>query len=164
MSSARFARTRQAAQEISQGDWAQLGSLMDASHESLRQDFEVSCDELDELVEIARGIGQAGGVIGSRIMTGGGFGGCTVTLVETDHLTSIASKIDDIYFARVGIKPHLFASRPRLGPHCSDPEKAKRSKDQRPLPHFLMTFFQSFTTALLASEQLGRRRQAPPPT
>lgn len=109
-----IARTRQAAQEISQGDWAQLGSLMDASHESLRQDFEVSCDELDELVEIARGIGQAGGVIGSR-MTGGGFGGCTVTLVETDHLTSIASKIDDIYFARVGIKPHLFASRPAAG-------------------------------------------------
>ena len=55
---------------------------MYASHDSLRDDYEVSCRELDLLVDLARKIGPAGGVIGSR-MTGGGFGGCTVSLVET---------------------------------------------------------------------------------
>ena len=53
------------------------------SHRSLRDDFEVSSAELDTLVEVAREIGEAGGVLGAR-MTGGGFGGCTVTLVRTE--------------------------------------------------------------------------------
>jgi galactokinase len=109
-----MARTRQAAEAIVKGDWARLGSLMDASHQSLHQDFEVSCDELNALVEIARGIGRNGGVIGSR-MTGGGFGGCTVTLAQTDQLPSIAGQIHDLYSARVGITPHLFATRPAIG-------------------------------------------------
>jgi galactokinase len=109
-----IARTQQAAKAIVQSDWSRLGALMDASHESLRRDFEVSCDELNALVEIAREIGSAGGVIGSR-MTGGGFGGCTVTLVETDRLPAIAQQVHEHYRARVGITPHLFATRPAMG-------------------------------------------------
>jgi galactokinase len=109
-----IARTRQAAEAIAEGDWTTLGSLMDASHQSLNHDFEVSCDELNALVEIAQGIGPEGGVFGSR-MTGGGFGGCTVTLAKTDQLPSITRTIHDLYAARVGITPHLFATRPAMG-------------------------------------------------
>ncbi|UJR21662.1 hypothetical protein I4U23_024739 [Adineta vaga] len=65
------------AKALSKNDYKEFGRLMYESHESLRDDFEVSCQELDELVELARSVD---GVYGSR-MTGGGFGGCTVTLV-----------------------------------------------------------------------------------
>ena len=66
---------------LPRGDWARVGELMYASHASLRDDYEVSCEELDLLVELARKHGDSGAVIGSR-MTGGGFGGCTVSLVQ----------------------------------------------------------------------------------
>jgi len=72
------ARVLDAAAALRRADAAALGALMNASHESLRDDYEVSCAELDAMVAIARG---AGGVYGAR-MTGGGFGGCTVNLVE----------------------------------------------------------------------------------
>ena len=62
---------------LSQRDFAAVGALMFESHRSLRDDFEVSSPELDVLVDIARELGDAGGVLGAR-MTGGGFGGCTV--------------------------------------------------------------------------------------
>ncbi|MEX0643229.1 MAG: galactokinase, partial [Pirellulales bacterium] len=77
-----IARTTEATSAIKAGDWPLVGRLMFASHDSLRDDYEVSCHELDLLVEFARGIGSDGGMIGSR-MTGGGFGGCTVSLVRT---------------------------------------------------------------------------------
>jgi hypothetical protein len=63
-------RTVEAARLIRQGRWAVVGELMYASHASLRDDFEVSCPELDALVEIAHTLGEAGGVYGGRI-TGG---------------------------------------------------------------------------------------------
>ncbi len=87
-----------------------------ASHESLREDYEVSCDELDFLVEIAGKIGLQGGMFGSR-MTGGGFGGCTVSLVKTHSVASITETIRSRYQERTGIEPHLFASRPARGAH-----------------------------------------------
>ncbi len=96
------------------GDWATVGEQMYASHESLRDDYEVSCKEIDELVEIARSIGPDGGVIGSRI-TGGGFGGCTVTLVRTDKADEIAKKIAQEYKARVGEDATIFVTRPAQG-------------------------------------------------
>uniref|UniRef100_G3U528 Galactokinase n=1 Tax=Loxodonta africana TaxID=9785 RepID=G3U528_LOXAF len=71
-------RTAQAADALSRGDYRAFGRLMVESHQSLRDDFEVSCPELDQLVEAALSVP---GVYGSR-MTGGGFGGCTVTLLE----------------------------------------------------------------------------------
>ncbi len=73
-------RTVKAADAFSAGRWGEVGQLMYASHDSLRDDYEVSCPELDLLVVLAKELGPDGGVIGSR-MTGGGFGGCTVSLV-----------------------------------------------------------------------------------
>ena len=87
---------------------------MYASHDSLRDDYEVSCKELDILVEIAREIGSAGGVIGSR-MTGGGFGGCTVSLVRTKSVEAIAAKLHESYKKKSGIEPTIFLSRPAAG-------------------------------------------------
>lgn len=80
------------------GDAARLGALMRASHESLRDDYEVSCAEIDTLVELAHG---AAGVHGSRI-TGGGFGGATVTLLETDAVDAFREAVAAGYRAAHG--------------------------------------------------------------
>jgi galactokinase len=107
-------RTLQAAQAIRASDWSRVGQLMYASHASLRDDYEVSCAELDDVVEIARNIGPAGGVYGCR-MTGGGFGGCTVALVKLDSLDAIVRKISDDYQRKAGIAATIFESRPAAG-------------------------------------------------
>ncbi|MCU0770831.1 MAG: galactokinase [Verrucomicrobia bacterium] len=107
-------RTTQAAAAIRKGDWKQVGSLMYASHESLRDDYEVSCAELDVVVNLARQIGVAGGVFGCR-MTGGGFGGCTVALIKASATDSISKKLVDGYKREVGIEPTVFVSRPAAG-------------------------------------------------
>ncbi len=107
-------RTVEAAAAIERGDWVRVGALMYASHNSLRDDYEVSCPELDLLVEIAASIGSEGGVIGSR-MTGGGFGGCTVTLVETDKVDAVQESLCRQYQEKTGIVPTAFASRPAQG-------------------------------------------------
>jgi galactokinase len=107
-------RTVLAAQAIRRGDWPAAGFHMYASHASLRDDYEVSCKELDVMVEIARKIGPGGGVIGSR-MTGGGFGGCTVSLVYAKDVANIAETITAEYQQRTGIQPTLFLSRPAAG-------------------------------------------------
>jgi galactokinase len=87
---------------------------MYASHSSLRDDYEVSCAELDAVVEIAQAIGPKGGVFGCR-MTGGGFGGCTVALVQADKMAAISDRIASEYETRTKIKPTLFVSRPAAG-------------------------------------------------
>jgi galactokinase len=74
----------------------------------------VSCKELDVVVDIARGIGLKGGVIGCR-MTGGGFGGCTVALVKTDAVDAISQKLAAEYTKQTGIRPTMFVSRPGQG-------------------------------------------------
>jgi galactokinase len=89
---------------------------MYASHDSLREDFEVSCPELDVLVEAARELGPAGGVVGAR-MTGGGFGGCIVALVRAGREREIADRISQTYHTRTGIKATAFVTRPALGAH-----------------------------------------------
>ena len=104
-------RTAAAAKALSTNDFEALGPLMAASHNSLRDDFEVSCKELDTMVDIARGIGREGGVIGSR-MTGGGFGGSTVTLCESDKAAVIAEALASEYKKATGIEAQIFASRP----------------------------------------------------
>ena len=109
-------RTQKAAELIPQGEWEELGKLMYASHNSLRDDFEVSCKELDILVELAEAIGLEGGVYGSR-MTGGGFGGCTVTLVRSDVAEEVAKKICEEYQAKTSIEPRWFTTRPARGAH-----------------------------------------------
>jgi galactokinase len=107
-------RTPRAAQAIRVSDWTRAGQLMYASHDSLRDDYEVSCAELDAVVEIARGIGPKGGVFGCR-MTGGGFGGCTVALVKTDAVDAITKKIGGDYKRKTGIAATIFESRPAAG-------------------------------------------------
>ncbi len=111
-----IARTTAAADALKAGNWPRVGELMYASHDSLRDDFEVSCPEIDVLVELARGIGPAGGVIGSRI-TGGGFGGCTVTLVATDKVDEVVGKIVAGYKEKLGIDATPLTSRPSQGAH-----------------------------------------------
>ena len=109
-------RVQQMAEALHAGDWKQAGALMYASHDSLRDDYEVSCDELNHLVESARQLGTAGGVIGSRL-TGAGFGGCTVTLVQTEAVDKIAAHLASSYQKATGIAPTLFTTRPAPGAH-----------------------------------------------
>lgn len=109
-----IARTRQAVTALKEGDLTTLGALMADSHRSLRDDFEVSCPELDLLVDIAAQIGPDGGVHGAR-MTGGGFGGSTVTLCSTARAEEIASRLDHDYRAGTDLTPQIFASRPAQG-------------------------------------------------
>lgn len=109
-------RTKAAARALERNDFDALGPLMAASHDSLRDDFEVSCKELDIMVEIARRIGRNGGVIGAR-MTGGGFGGSTVTLCQSSKAGKIAETMAAQYQKATGIQPQIFASRPSKGAH-----------------------------------------------
>jgi len=109
-----IARTVAAARALEAGDVEALGPFMAASHDSLRDDFEVSCPELDTMVEIARSIGRSGGVIGAR-MTGGGFGGSTVTLCDSGRAEAIAARLHADYLAATDITPEIFASRPSAG-------------------------------------------------
>jgi len=111
-----IARTIAAAAALARNDFETLGPLMAASHDSLRDDFEVSCHELDVMVGAARRIGRNGGVIGAR-MTGGGFGGSTVTLCESKKAGEIAAAMAGDYQHATGITPEIFASRPTLGAH-----------------------------------------------
>ncbi len=111
-----ISRTIDAAAALAKNDFETLGPLMAASHDSLRDDFEVSCKELDIMVDIARKIGRQGGVIGAR-MTGGGFGGSTVTLCESRKASEIAETLAAEYEKATGIPPQIFASRPSQGAH-----------------------------------------------
>jgi galactokinase len=109
-------RTTAAAQAVKTGDWSRVGELMYASHESLRDDYEVSCHELDLLVELARDLGPQAGIFGSR-MTGGGFGGCTVTLVRTADVRSVAHHVAGVYQQETHVEPSILTSRPARGAH-----------------------------------------------
>lgn len=86
-------RTLDAVETMRAGDISRLGLLMDASHDSLRDDFEVSGPGLDAIVEVAR---AAPGCLGAR-MTGGGFAGCAVALVQTDDANAFTSYVVDAY-------------------------------------------------------------------
>lgn len=85
-------------------DLPKFGQLMNESHESLRRDFEVSSNELDLMAELAR---QQKGVLGARMM-GGGFGGCTINLLESGPHTDFAKKISDSYYSVTGIVPDIY--------------------------------------------------------
>ena len=100
-------RVEQAARLLKKGDLIGFGALMDASHDSLRNDFEVSCKELDLLVGIAR---ESEGVFGSR-MTGAGFGGCAVSLVRPDCVAAFTAKVTEGYRAGTGAEPGIYIVR-----------------------------------------------------
>ena len=107
-------RTLQTAKAIQASDWPAVGKLMYASHASLRDDYEVSCPELDAAVDLMQAIGENGGVIGCR-MTGAGFGGCVVSLVKTDAVRSITRAIDGPFEKKTGKQATIFSSRPAAG-------------------------------------------------
>lgn len=92
-------RTVAGAKALKEKDYAKFGKLMAESHESLKSDFEVSTPELDQLVDIASTVP---GVYGSR-MTGGGFGGCTVTLVTKDAVNSLIVNIHQKYSGKATV-------------------------------------------------------------
>jgi len=97
-------RTLDAARALAQGDLTRMGQLMRHSHESLRDLYEVSCRELDAMVDAAEGLP---GFIGGR-MTGGGFGGCTVNLVREESVAKFASQIAERYQKATGIAPQIY--------------------------------------------------------
>jgi galactokinase len=105
------ARVLRAVAALESGDLALCGRLMSESHLSLRDDYEVSCPELDLMVALAGGIS---GVLGSR-MTGGGFGGCTLSLVETQAVDRFTETIGSAYRAATGKDPSIFACSPGPG-------------------------------------------------
>ena len=107
-------RTQAMAESLIAGNWEHCGELMYQSHFSMCADFEITTPELDLLVSLARLIGVDGGVYGSR-MTGGGFGGCTVSLVKTGKIESVSEFIRKNYLAVTGIEPTIFATRPAQG-------------------------------------------------
>lgn len=97
-------RTIKAVNALKNNDIETFGKLMNASHISLRDDYEVSCPEVDKLVEIAWNIP---GVIGSRI-TGGGFGGCTVSIVKNDAIENFRKEVISKYKEATGIDAEIY--------------------------------------------------------
>jgi galactokinase len=98
------ARTLAAADAMRGGDAAGLGRLMDASHTSLRDDFEVTNDALNVMVACAQ---QAPGCYGAR-MTGAGFGGCAVALVDAERAPAFADAVAERYQAQTSIAPAVY--------------------------------------------------------
>jgi galactokinase len=97
-------RVLRAADALDSGDLAGFGALMRQSHQSLRDDFEVSCAELDLMVELGE---QADGVYGTR-MTGGGFGGCTITLIKSECVEAFQASVSAGYERTTGRKPEIY--------------------------------------------------------
>jgi galactokinase len=97
-------RVHEAYAALDSGNVGLLGQLLSASHDSLRQDYEVSCRELDILVEIAS---RVPGVAGAR-MIGGGFGGCTLTLVEAQHVDNLLEQLRLNYVQSIGKEPATY--------------------------------------------------------
>ncbi len=97
-------RVLEGAQYLTDGDVGRFGALMQQSHCSLRDLYEVSCRELDVMAEIAQSLK---GYCGGR-MTGGGFGGCTVNIVKAPDAESFAAQISERYQAAIGIKPDVY--------------------------------------------------------
>jgi galactokinase len=96
-------RTVEAAKALVQDERKKLGKLMAEAHWSYSHDFEASCAEADAMVELAQDLP---GLIGARL-TGGGFGGCTVNLVEADHAAEFAAELARRYETRTGIQPQI---------------------------------------------------------
>jgi galactokinase len=89
---------------ISTSDWATAGGHLYASHDGLKNDYEVSCKELDLLVDVAR---ESEGVWGARMM-GGGFGGCTINLVKEDKVDEVIEHVKTAYSDTFGVAPKYY--------------------------------------------------------
>jgi galactokinase len=107
-------RTAECAKAIDARDWVAAGQYMYQSHHSLRTDYEVSCIEVDSLVEIAKLIGVDGGIYGCR-MTGGGFGGYAIALVDCIKLKEVVDRLKSEYQNKTGIDGNVFVTKPSDG-------------------------------------------------
>jgi galactokinase len=105
------ARTLAAADAMRQGDAVTLGELMDASHVSMRDDFEITNDQLNIMVACAR---PHPGCYGAR-MTGGGFGGCAVALIRADAAEDFARVTAERYQAQTGLEPQVYVCSATAG-------------------------------------------------
>ena len=100
-------RVLEAERALQEGDPTTLGKLMNASHNSMRDDFEVSRTEMDQMVTIAQ---SQPGCFGAR-MTGGGFGGCAVALVADEHLESFQKEVAKLYRQQTNLEPRIYIAR-----------------------------------------------------
>src|SRR5690606_8694914 len=96
-------RTLVASKALDQGDITTFGALMYQSHLGLQHEYEVICYELDIMTELALPLP---GVLGSRMM-GGGFGGCTINLVQNDYVEAFTSQMYDAYLQKTGLNPNI---------------------------------------------------------
>jgi galactokinase len=106
-------RTVAAEKALEKGDLAEVGRLMSEAHWSYSKDFEGSCAEADAMVELAQDIP---GLIGARL-TGGGFGGCTINLVERSQAKAFAEELGKRYAAKTGIVPQIHVCHASEGAH-----------------------------------------------
>lgn len=106
-------RTIRAVEALKKNDMKLFGELMNASHVSLRDDYEVSCEEIDILVDEAWKIP---GVIGSRI-TGGGFGGCTVSIVKDEAIDTFQERLEKAYEEKTGKTAEFYIVEIGDGPY-----------------------------------------------
>jgi galactokinase len=106
-------RTVAASKALLKGDMKELGRLMAEAHRSYSKDFEGSCAEADTMVELAN---ELPGLIGARL-TGGGFGGCTINLVEQSQAAAFADELGRRYAAKTGIQPHIHICHASGGAH-----------------------------------------------
>jgi len=104
-------RVLESSKALKAGELEKFGKLMYESHKSLKDDYQVSSKELDILVDAAS---QQEGVLGAR-MTGAGFGGCTVNLVNAEHVEEFSKNIRKIYEEKTGLKAEVYVSRPAEG-------------------------------------------------
>jgi len=118
------ARVKSAVEAFQRGESKALGPLMQDSHRSLRDDYEVSCRELDLMVEIAM---AQPGLIGAR-MTGGGFGGCTINLVESAAVSDFKRKVAAEYSSKTGLTPEIYVSPASEGAQQMALEKNRPAK------------------------------------
>lgn len=100
-------------EDLGKNDLSAFGRRMFESHEGLSKDYEVSCEELDILVELAK---EQEGLIGCRMM-GGGFGGCTINLVKESQVASFTDAVSKAYEQRTGIEAEIYVTRINGGAH-----------------------------------------------
>jgi galactokinase len=104
-------RTVRAADALNAGDLELVGRLMNESHKSMRDDFEISCGEVDAMVAANQAVA---GVFGAR-MTGGGFGGCTISLAEVGAVEDFKNRVSRAYREATGLTPDIFTCSPSAG-------------------------------------------------
>jgi galactokinase len=120
-------RVRDVADLFERGKREGLRELMAASHESMRDDYEISCRELDAMVEIA---GRQQGVYGAR-MTGGGFGGCTINFVDVEHATEFQRRVSAEYESAIGLRPDIYICEASQGAELVEATAEKLPKVTR---------------------------------